>query len=92
MHEGHYIEYCTECRGMISTCRCPSKDKEVRYGICNNCRKTKDADIANVTPLGIGTLTTEYYKCRYCDNDSITRSDNYCGKCGKDLAWDKCDE
>ena len=23
---------------MISQCRCPSKDKEVRYGICNECK------------------------------------------------------
>ena len=26
--------------------------------------------------------------CRFCDNDSIIRSDNYCSKCGRDLNWD----
>jgi len=33
----HYIEYCKECKKVISQCRCPSNDKEVRYGLCKEC-------------------------------------------------------
>jgi hypothetical protein len=34
----HYIEYCRICGIVIATCRCASKDKEVRYSICDKCK------------------------------------------------------
>ena len=38
---GHYIELCKYCGDVVSQCRCPSKDKEVRYGVCNKCKDKK---------------------------------------------------
>lgn len=35
----HYIEYCKLCQEVISQCRCPSSDKEVRWGLCCECKK-----------------------------------------------------
>ena len=35
----HFIEKCYECKAIISQCRCPSKDKELRWGICDDCKK-----------------------------------------------------
>ena len=34
---GHFIELCKVCRAVISQCRCPAKDKEVKYGLCAQC-------------------------------------------------------
>lgn len=90
MSAGHYIEYCKECKTVIASCRCPSKDKEVRYGICTKC--AKDINMVSITTLGIGTLTADFYKCRYCNNDAITRTNKFCSKCGILLDWTKCDE
>lgn len=39
----HFIEKCRRCDGTISQCRCFDKNKEVRYSICENCKK----EIAN---------------------------------------------
>jgi len=39
---GHFIEKCKLCGAVIAQCRCPSKDKAVRYGICKEC-KAKEA-------------------------------------------------
>jgi hypothetical protein len=34
----HYITYCKECNMIIGQCRCPSKDKEIRWDICDYCK------------------------------------------------------
>jgi len=34
----HFIEKCESCTTVISQCRCPSKDKEVRYSKCEKCK------------------------------------------------------
>lgn len=34
----HFIEICKVCECVISQCRCPSPDKEKRYGVCNACK------------------------------------------------------
>lgn len=38
----HFIEKCKLCGAVINQCRCPSKDKEIRYGVCVACAKKKD--------------------------------------------------
>lgn len=35
----HFIEYCKLCHEVISQCRCPSINKEERWGICGECRE-----------------------------------------------------
>lgn len=37
---GHYIQKCRICGTVISQCRCPSKDKEERWGYCEKCAET----------------------------------------------------
>ena len=49
---GHFIEKCRECGTVISQCRCMSKDKTVRYGICNKC-KEKDTPKKEPVQRGI---------------------------------------
>lgn len=34
----HFIEVCKICETVISQCRCPSPNKEKRYGLCCNCK------------------------------------------------------
>lgn len=34
----HFIEKCESCTTVITQCRCPSKDKEVRYSRCEKCK------------------------------------------------------
>lgn len=42
---GHYVKYCKGCDKVMSQCRCPSKDKTVLYGLCEECeKKTMEAD------------------------------------------------
>lgn len=38
---GHFICYCSKCEKVISQCRCMSKDKEVRYEVCDDCKEKK---------------------------------------------------
>ena len=38
----HFIEKCSGCDCVISQCRCPSKDKEIRYSLCKNCAANKE--------------------------------------------------
>ena len=37
----HFIMYCKYCEKVISQCRCPSKDKEKKYGVCTKCAESK---------------------------------------------------
>lgn len=39
----HYIEKCRECGVVISQCRCADKDKDVRWGICEECQEELDS-------------------------------------------------
>ena len=41
----HYIEYCVECREVISQCRCPDKNKTIIYSLCKTCKEKKDEDV-----------------------------------------------
>ena len=34
----HFIEICKNCGIIINQCRCPSLNKEKRYGLCEPCR------------------------------------------------------
>jgi len=34
---GHFIEKCRVCDVTTSQCKCPAKDKEIRYTTCNKC-------------------------------------------------------
>jgi len=39
---GHYKKVCERCGTIISQCRCPSKDKQIVFGVCDKCRTTKE--------------------------------------------------
>lgn len=34
----HFIEKCHDCKAIISQCKCPSVDKEVRWSVCEKCK------------------------------------------------------
>jgi len=34
---GHFIKKCRLCSVVISQCRCPSLDKQLLFGICQEC-------------------------------------------------------
>lgn len=36
--DGHFKLICKECQTVISQCRCPAPDKEIRYSICDTCK------------------------------------------------------
>jgi hypothetical protein len=33
----HYIKVCGKCQKVFEQCRCDSKDKVIKYGICPEC-------------------------------------------------------
>ena len=33
----HFVEKCSKCKIVITQCRCPSKDKLVRWSVCSKC-------------------------------------------------------
>jgi len=35
----HFKELCKICKTVMSQCRCPSPDKEIRYGVCKECSR-----------------------------------------------------
>lgn len=35
----HFIEKCKMCKTVIRQCRCPDKNKTIRWIICSNCAK-----------------------------------------------------
>lgn len=35
----HFVKLCKFCGRMMSTCRCPSKDKAITVGVCPTCTK-----------------------------------------------------
>lgn len=37
----HFKTLCKECGKVVNTCRCPSKDKEIKYSICQECLDDK---------------------------------------------------
>lgn len=42
----HYIIICKVCNVTISQCRCMSKDKEFKEGICSKCEnEVKESNI-----------------------------------------------
>ncbi len=43
----HYVENCADCKRLISQCRCPSRDKAVRVGLCASCKKKREASAAS---------------------------------------------
>jgi hypothetical protein len=49
----HFKKVCRFCDAIIEQCRCPSKDKEIILGVCNNCKgKVKgpsSIDLADTT-------------------------------------------
>lgn len=49
----HYIRNCHVCRKVIGQCRCPSKDKQQQWGLCDECEaageKMPDKHIISVT-------------------------------------------
>ena len=36
----HFIERCQNCGIVINQCRCPSKDKEERWSLCEDCKSS----------------------------------------------------
>lgn len=38
----HFIEICEDCKKVISQCRCPSKNKEQRIGLCESCNEKRE--------------------------------------------------
>jgi len=40
----HFIEYCRVCHAVVSQCRCPAPDKEIRYGLCEKHKHDKSDD------------------------------------------------
>jgi hypothetical protein len=58
-HAGHFIERCRHCGGVISQCRCPARDKEVRYGVCATCRQATRARTLDVVATEGGKATVE---------------------------------
>jgi len=42
---GHYIKKCKYCKIAMGQCRCPAQNKEIRYSVCEKCKKEmKDKD------------------------------------------------
>ena len=39
MNHGHSITKCCKCETVITQCRCMSKDKIVKWDVCNKCVK-----------------------------------------------------
>lgn len=49
----HFILKCLRCQSVVKQCRCPSKDKEVRWQDgCSNCLKA-----GTLIPNGMGADT-----------------------------------
>jgi hypothetical protein len=38
----HFIKYCKNCGIVMEQCRCPMKDKTIKYGICDKCKKKEN--------------------------------------------------
>jgi hypothetical protein len=39
----HFIVKCRVCKSVMSQCRCPSLNKEIRFELCAKCSETKAA-------------------------------------------------
>lgn len=39
MAGNHFKTVCSECGTIIEQCRCMDKNKEVRKGVCDTCKK-----------------------------------------------------
>jgi DNA topoisomerase I len=52
----HYTELCRECGAVISQCRCRHPNKEIRYGLCEECggpgEDTMFDDLESYLPTG----------------------------------------
>lgn len=46
----HYIVKCKCCDAMISQCRCPAKNREIRFDICSNC-KNKNLSLSDLIAI-----------------------------------------
>jgi hypothetical protein len=33
----HFVEKCSHCKTVMGQCRCPAKDKTVRWKVCDEC-------------------------------------------------------
>ena len=44
----HFKKVCERCYTIISQCRCPSKDKQIVYDICDKCRIGEETTIKNL--------------------------------------------
>ena len=58
----HFIKYCSCCKKVMSQCRCPSPDKEVQYGVCEQClalQKKKEDE--NNFDVGVQRYSLQHY-------------------------------
>ena len=60
----HYIKKCKKCLDVISQCRCPDANKEIRWGICDVCAKETQQDeaarsIFMATTISMGLSTPD---------------------------------
>lgn len=51
----HFVEKCKSCGIVISQCRCPGP-KLVKHGLCDACKKSRDALDAAVEALMVGVF------------------------------------
>lgn len=45
MQNHHYRKVCRICFHVITECRCPSKDKEIIWDICDDCDRLAVVEI-----------------------------------------------
>ena len=41
----HFIKYCKGCNKVMEQCRCMACNKEILYGLCDDCKKTIQEEI-----------------------------------------------
>lgn len=66
---GHYIDKCRGCDKVMGQCRCPDNNKEIRWGICDEClaivKRERDSvvkeNIAKFRKDMVDTKSGSYY-------------------------------
>lgn len=53
----HYIEKCRVCEAVVSQCRCPAPNKELRLVLCKSCEAKKPSEPPDVVDV---------VRCRRC--------------------------
>ncbi len=56
MATGHYKTICRLCTKTINQCRCPSKDKTIKYETCDDCNVAKPEVYDKFMRLRLGLL------------------------------------